>query len=72
MSLHSVLQDKNAERVCIQLLVFATGRTSLANQPGASPTKSITLWNPDLEERVNFSAGFLPSLTAMDSRQPAK
>ena len=72
MSLHSTSQDKNAERVWIQLFVFATGRTILASHPNAFPTKSMTLWNPDLGERVTFSAVFLPSLTAMDSRHPRK
>jgi hypothetical protein len=72
MSLHSTIQDKNAERVCIQLFVFATGRTILASQPGASPTKSMTLWNLDSEERVIFFTVILLSLTAMDSRQPRK
>jgi hypothetical protein len=72
MSLHPSPQDKNAERVWIQLFVFATGRTILASQPDASPTKSMTLWNPDLEEQVIFSAVLLPNLTAMDSRQPRK
>ncbi len=72
MSLRPAIQDKNAERVCIQLFVLATGRTILASQPGASPTKSMTLWNLDLEEWVIFFAVFLPSLTAIDSRQPKK
>ncbi len=72
MSLLSVAQDKNAKRVCTQLFVFATERTILASQPDASPTSSLTLWNPNLEEQVIFFAVFPPSLTAMDSRQPMK
>jgi hypothetical protein len=32
----------------------------------------MTLWNLDLEEWVIFFAVFLPSLTAIDSRQPKK
>jgi len=72
MSLLFTVQDKNAKRVCIQLFVFATGRTILASQPGASPTKSMTLWNPNLEDRVISFAVLLPSFTAMDSRQPVK
>jgi len=72
MSLLSASQDKNAKRVCIQLFVFATGRTILASQPGASPTSSMTLWNPDPEDRVIFFAVSLPSFIAIDSRQPVK
>jgi hypothetical protein len=72
MSVLSASQDKNAERVCIQLFVFATGRMILASQPGASPTSSMTLRNPDSEERVIFFAVFPLSLIAIDSRQPTK
>jgi len=72
MSLLSASQDKNAKRVCIQLFVFVTGRTILASQPGAFPTRSMALWNPDMEERVTFFAVFPPSLAVIDSRQPVK
>lgn len=49
MSLNQLYPDKNAERVCIQKLLFTIGRTIRASHLGAFPTKRPIFWSAVFE-----------------------
>lgn len=72
MSLSLVRQGRKAKRVCIQLFVFAMGRTTRASQPGASPTKRKFLWSEDEGRQDLPTTDSLPRRMAMDNKQPMK